>query len=358
MRCRFSPRLLGLIGLTALSISACAPKDPMADVTAALARDVLLPAHQQWLTQDRELLASAQAFCAGEQSLDQARASYLQAHRAWAHLQPLALGPLGEGNLAWQVQFWPDKKNLVARQVNALLKQHPQPTLAQVESASVVVQGLTAYEYLLFDASVNLNDAAGRERYCPLLTAIGEHQQSLAQRVVEQWQAQDGMAAQLAKQPNDRYADASEALGDILRVQITALDGLKKKLGAPLGRPGQGVAQPYQAEAWRSGATLASVAATIEGAERIWQGQAGKGVRSLLGSQHAELARRLDAAYAEVRQQLDALPGPIADQLADPAGRQRLDALYGQLDNLHRLHQSELAAALNIQIGFNAHDGD
>ncbi|HCL77304.1 MAG TPA: imelysin, partial [Pseudomonas sp.] len=40
------------------------------------------------------------------------------------------------------------------------------------------------------------------------------------------------------------------------------------------------------------------------------------------------------------------------------SGRERLNTLYERIDTLHRLHQGELAGALGIQIGFNAHDGD
>ena len=109
----------------------------------------------------------------------------------------LAFGPLAEGNRAWQIQFWPDKKNLVARQVEALLNSKPGLTAADLDNASVVVQGLTAYEYLLFDPALDLNNSEQKARYCPLLVAIGEHQQSLAADILASWQSKDGMAAQL-----------------------------------------------------------------------------------------------------------------------------------------------------------------
>jgi len=35
-----------------------------------------------------------------------------------------------------------------------------------------------------------------------------------------------------------------------------------------------------------------------------------------------------------------------------------LQALYSSLDQLHRLHERDLAKALDVQLGFNAHDGD
>ncbi|NHW03675.1 imelysin family protein [Stutzerimonas degradans] len=342
---------------TGLLLGACAPAEPFGAASQALTDNVLLPAYTQWAESDRRLAASATAFCAGERTLDEARAAFIEAQRSWAGLQPLMIGPLAEGNRAWQVQFWPDKKNLVARQVGALLDSKPQLTQADLENASVVVQGLSAYEYLLFDTGIVL-DAAGKSRYCPLLTAIGAHQQQLSTDVLQQWQDEDGMAAQLKAFPSERYAESREAIAELLRAQINGLDGLKKKLGAPLGRQTKGQPQPYQAEAWRSGATLASFAATVASAERLWSGAKADGLRSLLGDEHVGLAQRIDQGYAELNRQLAALDQPFSALLADNVGRERLNALYQQLDQLHRLHQSELARALGIQIGFNAHDGD
>ncbi|UTW06845.1 imelysin family protein [Pseudomonas benzenivorans] len=346
------------LALLSLALSACSPSDPQQQVSRALVDGVLLPSYSSWTEADRQLAASAQAFCAGEQDLSAARQAFLTAQAAWAGLQPLQIGPLAEGNRAWQVQFWPDKKNLVARQVGALLERKPQLTPADLDKSSVVVQGLTAYEYLLFDAGIDLNDPQQSARYCPLMTAIGQHQQALAADVLARWQAADGMAEQLKAFPNARYADAGEAVAELLRTQVNALDGLKKKLGTPLGRQSKGQPQPYQAEAWRSGASLASLAAGLASAEQLWQGSADDGLQQLLGNEHSALGARLDAAYAETRQRLAALQRPLAELLAEDAGRAELNALYDSLSTLHRLHEAELAKALGIQLGFNSHDGD
>jgi predicted lipoprotein len=211
---------------------------------------------------------------------------------------------------------------------------------------------------VLFDPNIDLGDSAVQQRYCPLLIAIGNHQQALSSDVLARWKDEDGMQARLRSFPNDRYADAQEAVSDLLRTQVSAIDGLKKKLGAPLGRQSKGVPQPYQAEAWRSGASLAILAAAVDSAERLWQGANQDGLRSLLNSEHSELATRIDAAYADARQRLGALDQPLGQLLADEAGRTALNALYDSLNRLHRLQEGELARALGIQIGFNAHDGD
>ncbi|WP_320892995.1 imelysin family protein [Stutzerimonas stutzeri] len=344
--------------LTALLLSACTPADPLAETSKALTDGVLLPAYTHWAETDRRLAASAIAYCADNQTLEEAREAFVHAQTAWAGLQPLLIGPMGEGNLAWQVQFWPDKKNLVARQVTALLGAKPNLTQADLDGASVVVQGLSAYEYVLFDQTIDLGDSATKARYCPLLTSIGEHQQQLAASVLQQWEDKDGMADQLRSFPNERYAEPSEAIAELLRVQVTALDGLKKKLGAPLGRQTKGHPQPYQAEGWRSDTTLASIAAAVKGAESLWLGADNNGLRSLLPAEQADLAQRIDAAYAQLLQHLGGLTQPFGAQLADEQGRSELDALYQGIDRLHRLHQQELARALGVQIGFNAHDGD
>jgi hypothetical protein len=344
--------------LTALVLSACTPADPQAETSKALVDGVLLPSYTQWAEADRRLAASAIAYCADNQTTEEAREAFVHAQTAWAGLQPLLIGPMGEGNLAWQVQFWPDKKNLVARQVTALLNAKPDLTQADLDGASVVVQGLSAYEYILFDKGIDLADSTSKARYCPLLIAIGEHQQQLAAGVLQQWQDKDGMADQLRHFPNERYAEPSEAIAELLRVQVTALDGLKKKLGAPLGRQTKGHPQPYQAEGWRSDTTLSNIAAAVKGAESLWLGADQNGLRALLGSEQSDLAERIDAGYADLLQQLKAMPGTFGEMLANDEGRGQLDALYERIDRLHRLHQLELARALGVQIGFNAHDGD
>lgn len=354
------PSPLRLFGSLALicGLAACAPQDPHQQVSATLASNVLLPAYQSWSDANRGLAESARAFCAGEQGLSDARQRFGTAQNAWAALQPLAVGPLSEGNRAWQVQFWPDKKNLVGRQVERLVQSNPQIDAQSLSKASVVVQGLSAYEYLIYDTSLNLDDDATRQRYCPLLQAIGEHQQGLAEEVLGLWNGEQGMAAELSKTPNARYADSREALGDLLRTQVSAIDGLKKKLGTPMGRQSKGVAQPYQAEAWRSKASLANLAAALASAERVWRGTDNDGVRSLLGKDQAELVEKIDQAYADTRKRLADQQRPLGELLADAGAREQLDALYDSLNRLHRLHEGDLSRALQIPLGFNAHDGD
>lgn len=338
-------RLILLI--TTLALAACS--DPRQGGTAQLADQVLLPAHQQWLRSNEALLETTRAGCAGELALAEIEQAFHQTQSAWSRLQPLMVGPLSEGNRSWQVQFWPDKRNMVARQTESLLDEAPELDQQQLDDASVVVQGLTAFEYVLFDEQVAIRES--RERYCPLLVGIARHQQALSAEVVTLWQQPEGMLEQLTTFPNGRYANADEALGGILRVQITAVDTLKKKLGTPMGRLNRGVPQPYQAEAWRSRRSTENLIASLQGAQAVWER-----VRALVGD--AQLVADIDEAYQRVHDQLDALPAPLMEIVQDPDSQAQLQSLYQDLDTLETLQQSDLARDLGIQLGFNANDGD
>jgi len=221
-----------------------------------------------------------------------------------------------------------------------------------------VVQGLSAYEYILFDSNINLADDAQKARYCPLLTAIGERQKQLAEEILASWNSTDGMLAQMSKFPNQRYADSHEAIADVLRVQVTALDTLKKKLGTPMGRQSKGIPQPFQADAWRSESSLKSLAASLAAAQTVWAGVDNKGLRSLLPAEQKPLADKIDAAYATSLKLFNDNQRTLNELLADDAGRAQLNAIYDSLNVVHRLHEGELAKALGIQLGFNANDGD
>ncbi|EJM37112.1 putative periplasmic lipoprotein [Pseudomonas sp. GM33] len=353
----FRPKLL-FTSLAALALGACSPQDPQAVTSAAIAKSVILPTYTRWVEADRQLAVSALAYCEGKETLETARADFLHAQKAWAELQPLLIGPLAEGNRSWQVQFWPDKKNLVGRQVEQLVSAQPQIDVAALAKSSVVVQGLSAYEYILFDSKPDVANAEQKSKYCPLLIAIGERQKQLAEEILQTWNNTDGMLAQMSKFPNQRYADSHEAIADLLRVQVTAIDTLKKKLGTPMGRQSKGVPQPFQADAWRSQSSLTSLEASLAAAKTVWEGVDNKGLRGLLPSEQKPLADKIDAAYAASLKLFAGNQRTLTDMLNDEAGRQQLNELYDSLNVVHRLHEADLAKALGIQLGFNANDGD
>ncbi|MCJ8168714.1 imelysin family protein [Atopomonas sediminilitoris] len=340
---------------TTLALTGCEPTPSHADINQALVSE-LESSYQAWAESSEQLAKASQQFCADKQPLDSLQTQWRTTFEHWSALQPAQIGPIAEHNRAWQVQFWPDKKNLVARQVNALLQAQPKLEQAHLEQASVVLQGLSAAEYLLFDATIDLTENSQKTRYCGLLSAIGQHQATLARTVSNEWAGDTGFSALLSKSPNARFADEQESTAELLRSQVSGLELMKKKLAVPVGKLTRDIVQPYQAEAWRADASLQSLRAGLHTLRTLWGNEhtlglrnlaQGQAVQALIDQQHL----RTEQAFAKLKQPLQAL-------LPQESGRGLLNKAYAELVDLHRLYEQDLARALNVQMGFNAHDGD
>lgn len=331
------------------SLSGCNPNDSITEVSRSLAETVLVPAYQQWADTNQVLVRTTQAYCQGQLSLTETRQSFLNTQMAWASLQPMLLGPNHQPNHTWQVQFWPDPQNLVAAQVQALLQAIPLPTKEDIKQESIITRTLTAYEYLVFDPNLNLEQAQQRPGYCALAIAISEYQQQQANQLLNEWQeGSHSMAAQLIDFPNQRYTNAQQALLELQYVQLSTLDNLKKKLSVPLGLYSNHIVQPHLAEAWRSGASLSLISTELSSLEQLWYGSQEMGLRYIVATHQEHLATRLDQAYAEVDKQLQRLEGQSFESLlSHPEGQAELHRLYEKLNTLYQLHQNELAQVWN-----------
>ena len=66
-----------------VSLLACSSSDdPYQQTSAALGEQVIYRAHQQWQASNQQLANSAESFCQGEQTLEQAQDGFLQIGRA------------------------------------------------------------------------------------------------------------------------------------------------------------------------------------------------------------------------------------------------------------------------------------
>lgn len=343
---------LGVLSLL-YGVGAIAAPTPEQQVVSHLVEQVAMPAYGHWQRANQDFYTASEQFCAGKTDLAAVRSQWLAAQHAWVALQPVLVSPSPADHPGLQVQFWPDKRNLPARQVEELLKKNEPVTAESLAAGSVAVRGLTASEYILFDNGHDMADVKQRARYCPLLQANTTYQLALSLHLLTIWQQE--FAGQLVQVPNKRYADANGPLAELLRAQVTALDVMKKKLGTAIGQPAGGEPQLYQAEAWRSGDTLGSLQAAVAGSRSVWDGE---GFRALVLQKNPAVAKAVDEAYNNLQAQLAGLQQPLAVLLASQGGQLALKKLYEQLHALHLLQEKELAKVLGVQLGFNGTDGD
>lgn len=324
------------------------------EVVTYLVQQQVLPAHARWQQSSNAFRLAAERFCSGKSRLADTQAAWRDAQHAWVALQPSLVSLPVRNTIGMQAAFWPDKRNLSGSQTEALLASGQPVTLQSLGKSSVVVRGLSASEYLLFDKQHNPAASARRQQICPLLQANAAYQNALALQALLLLQ-QDNVADRLTTVPNEQYADIHGPLAELLRVHVTALAVMLKKLGTAIGQPGDGAPQLYQAEAWRAGDTLGSLQAGIAASRALWEGS---GWRTLVAPLDEDLALSVDQTYASLAAQLPAPPASLETLLASAEGKQQLKDIYQHLMVLHLLYERQLAKVLGVSLGFNGTDGD
>lgn len=295
------------------------------------------------------LEAKANSYCTApsQDARSQLSAQWRTAFEAWQAVRFVDFGPVKQNNLAWQFQFWPDPKNLVARKAGQLLKSPATDTsIAQrVSDGGVAVQGFPMVEYLLFDDRLNESDQAlPSEPACLLLQAVSSHLHTNSMNLHRQWQT---------FQPHYLSQDAYRSTS--MKAAMTALEILvERRLAEPMGLRGNNKRSIYPSDAWRSGHSLAAVRASVQGLHdyfmpglALWMDEVDE----------PALAQRIEDQLSRVLARFDELPNAMAPLLQDESFYQ-LQGLHVSLSQLQQLLNDEAATTLGVIRGFNSSDGD
>jgi predicted lipoprotein len=310
----------------------------------------------------------AASLCAAPsaEQLAKAQAAFATTAQRWARLQFLTLGPISVHQRASRIQYWPDKRNVVGRQLSDVLdKQDPEALDAErFATTSVGVQGLPAMERLLFDdeaLQAVAKDAPGAAFRCGVMQAIGDNLHVIAGDLIYGWL--DGGRSYLDRiehpDPDDEELPsardaAGRLLNDLLTTTIAVRDmKLLTALGASLEK-----AKPQATEFWRSGQSLAMVTANIEGLRDLFGNDSGFGALLRKAQGGDKIAADFAAAIDEALATKDKITLPLGEAAADPTQRLHVEELAAALVKLRDLLAGPVAASLNLAIGFNALDGD
>lgn len=361
--------LLILAAAPAHSITAWAVSD--ADYTTAMretAHAMIVPGYQVLATSTATLRDELGTLCKTPDAarLDSARAAFADTVQQWARLQYLTSGPVSEHQRAFRIEYWPDKRNVVGRQLSEVLgKQDPAALETEhFATTSVGVQGLPALERLLFEddaLTAIAPQAPGAAFRCAVLGAIGNNLDTIANDIVSGWTAGDKPYLQSLDQPDpdDEEAPkprdaAAHLLNDLLTATIAIRD---MKLLAPLG-DSLAKAKPQAAEYWRSALSLDVLKANLEGLREAFGTDGGLGKLLRATPEGGPVADALAATLDQAFQAKDRIALPLDQAVADATQRKEVEALGEQLLRLRDLLSGPIATDLNLPIGFNALDGD
>tara|TARA_R110002049_G_scaffold83587_9_gene212823 strand:- start:1637 stop:2569 length:933 start_codon:yes stop_codon:yes gene_type:complete len=291
------------------------------------------------------LEASAARFC---QSPDEAlrqrlENDWLSAYQAWQAVRFIQFGPVEQNSRGWQLQFWPDRKNLVGSKVRGWLKAVDAPDAQDIASDSVAIQGFPALEYLLYDDAMD-EQALSDPGACSLMQAITTHLADTTSALHRDWQAF-----------GEHYLETPDYTETTLASAIQALEILEdKRLGEPMGLKGA-PAKGYLAEAWRSGQTVRLVESSLEGLRTGFL----PGLTALLREADAlPLAEAFRDQLDKTLVQASELPPGLVPSLEDEEAFRGLQSLYLDISQLRHLLGNEIAGELGLVRGFNSSDGD
>lgn len=304
--------------------------------------------YQNLATQSQALANQAKTYCQApsEEGFEQTKQAWLDAFLAWQQVRFVDFGPVEQGNRAWQFQFWPDPKNLIARKATYLLKDEVAITPEKINESGVAVQGFPMVEYLLYDQAFNEGSKAlPADRSCQLLVGVSNHIADNGEALANDWG--DFKNSYVG---NDQYTDTT------IRAAMAGLELLEeRRLATPMGLRGNGKRSVYRADAWRSGASLVAANATVQGLQRQFLPTF---LKLLNDRGHADLAGRIEEQSEEVQAKFPELDRPMAPLLADDNQFRMLQSLYVHVSQLTALVNDRAAVELGVVRGFNSSDGD
>lgn len=351
-----------VIGCLLLALSACKDDIPEAQRWQVTATRQIVDDHQTFARLAQKQREQAESFCAspGAHGLKKMQMRWQDSMDAWQRLQWVRFGPITRDNDDWKLQFWPDKKNVLQRKVQEILNGADPITAESLSRASVMVQGLSAQELLLFDpAFAELERFKGRQ--CDLLLANTRLTARVVKRLAEQWQDKDWLQEWFHPAPRPGVTAAQIRNGELLDAMLTQVEKIKlDKLGEPLGlKTRDKKPNGYFAESWRSQHSLANIRHNLQALQQLASPAEGYGLFLLLkDKQQDAVAEELIIRLDNVELALQQIQLPLREAVADASQQAALQASHRSVGELASFIKQKLAPALGLTLGFNSSDGD
>jgi len=348
-------RLLLVLSLLTAAVPALAQTTTPSEMLRSSVHNVIRPAIKTLSLRAGALSADLASLCEApsQTRLDAARAGFAEAALAFGRVEFVRAGPLVEDNRVDRLLFWPDRKGIALKQVQAILAGEDSAAITpeRIEQGSVAVQGFGALEFVLFGTGAETL-ASGAPFRCAFGQAVAGNIAALADELVAGWAEPDGIALHLTM-PDPAYADyrtQTEALEALVGLMAHGIEAARDQRLLPfISRDGK-PAKPRQALFWRSNLTLPMLRADMEGIRRLVEFS---GIVS-----DAALAEAIETAFGNALSAIDRVTGDVETAVADPDQSAALLDLLAATQDLQRLIGEELSASLGLSVGFSSLDGD
>lgn len=320
-----------------------------------VADEYIIPAYQAFEKSSKALVVQTHDFCrvANKETLEKTKLAFHASMDEWQRVQQLRLGPSELFMRHFRIEMWPDRSNTAAKQLRKLLAEKDEKALVhqQFSRASTAVQGLSAFERLLFVEDVTpalfVKDKTATYR-CHLLEAISQNVAAMSADLLKEWQGSHYKTFTTAGENNDTYENHKEVASLFFNELSTQLQFIvDKKMNRPMDKKRFRV---KRAESWRSGRSIRNITLNIEATERLYRIAFRPEVKS------EALQKTLDLQFKKAIEAGHALNIPLV--VAYKEKPELLEAWKKEVLLLNRLVHTQLLQAVDIVLGFNSLDGD
>lgn len=329
-------------------------------ITAAIT-DFVRPAYAEFAQSTQALTDGVIALCAtpSQPALDDARGRFANTVQAWSQAEVIRFGPITAENRQDRILFWPDRRGIGLKQVQAILSSADASAAdpATLAGKSVASQGLGALEYVLFGTDADMLATAEGAFRCRYAAAIAANLDGMADDLSDAWQDPEDISWLWSHfgPDNDRYRNAEEALGELMDVGVHGLEQVRDvRLNGFLGAKPD-ADKPKSAIFWRSGQTIPSLAGNLAAMHKLLQVSR---VADLVSADGGWIRGAIDYEFGNAAAITKDLSQPVDTLLGDPASRAKLEFLRVATSSLSGLIGQRLTGDIGLTVGFSSLDGD
>ena len=322
--------------------------------------DVIIPGYDAFKSAADASSAAMNALCIANDkaSYEGAKKAFANLAGAWSRIEVLRDGPVLDNNMFERVLFFPDRKGLALKQIQAMLAAKDENDIAgtSMKGKSVAVQGLTGLEFVLF-GSGSEELSGGKDNFrCHAGRAIAANVAVLASELSDAWNAPDGVADRWRRPGpgNPVFRNGEEALIALLGTLVRGLETTNEKR-LTIFAAGEGGANPKKALYWRSGLTMQSVADNLKGLKAFWDDS---GMQGIIKGESSAITTNINFEFKTAILTAEKLDMPVDKILADEKARSRLEFLTMTIADLQARLNNDYGRAMGLAAGFTFSDGD
>ncbi|MGO4619267.1 imelysin family protein [Ensifer sp. 2YAB10] len=323
--------------------------------------DFIIPGYRKLTEKTAAATQATAKLCEmpSQPALQNAQRAFSDLVGAWSAIEVVRLGPALEQNRFERFLFYPDRKSTGLKQVQAIVLKKDESAADEVKlkGKSVAAQGLGALEYVLYGTGAEtLLNKEGDFR-CRYGLAITRNLDIIANEFLAAWQKPDGIQAAW-KHPgpdNPEFRDNREAATELLGILVHGVETVKDQRLKPFYEGKNDKGHPKLAIYWRSGNTMASIAANVRGLKTLFDAA---DMQSLLPEDSRSVAGSADFVFKSVIGAAGNIDGPMDAALADDDKRAKLAFLSLNTNDLLNRLNNDFGGAIGLGAGFSFADGD